>query len=165
MADLWSLLEDELATQATAILGGAVDDLSIVTVLIDTVYDLDYLENHYELPVLLIVSVDADEDAGPHGDGLQHVVMSYPFHLVAVAPATVKRTAQRNAKELRRRLLAFLRNATVQAALEGVAGDDGETVQRLDYGNSGATVFGPANQDEGPYMSVAGVRFIIQTLV
>jgi len=165
MADLWSMLEDELQTQATAILGGAVDDLSIVTVLIDTVYDLDYLENHYELPVLLVVSVDADEDAGPHGDGLQHVAMSYPFHLVAVAPAAVKRDAQRNAKELRRRVLAFLRNTTVQAALESVIGDDGETVQRLDYANSGATVFGPANQDEGPYLAVAGVRFTIQTLV
>ena len=166
MADLWSLLEDELQTQATAILGDTGDDLAIITVLIDTVYDLDYLSNRLELPALLIISVDADEAAGPHGDSLTHLDMSYPFHLVAVSKKTTeKRTAQRNAKELRRRLLAFVRNNDVQAALEALTGDDGERVQWVNYNNSGATVFGPANQDNGPYLSVAGVRFTIQTEV
>lgn len=165
MADLWSQLEDTLQAQALSVLGGAVDDLSVVTVLIDEVYDLDYLADHYELPALLIIATDADEAAGPHGDGSQHLDISYPFHLIYVAPAAVKRDAQRNAKELRRRLLAFLRNLTVQAALASTTGDDGETVQRLDYANSGATVFGPANENEGQFLSMAGVRFTIQSLV
>lgn len=165
MADLWSQLEDELETQALAVLGATNDDLRIVTVVIDEVYDIDYLADHYELPALLIITTDADEQAGPHGDGVQHLDITYPVHLVAVAPAGFKRDAQRNAKELRRRLLAFLRNLTVQAALARTTGDDGESVQQILFDNSGATYFGPANETEGQFYSVAGVRFTIETLV
>ena len=61
--------------------------------------------------------------------------------------------------------MAFLRNLTVQAALAHVTGDDGESVQQILFDNSGATYFGPANETEGQFYSVAGVRFTIETLV
>lgn len=165
MDDLWSKIDDELETQALAVMGAYGDDLAIVAAAADDVFDLDRLDKAGQLPFVLIRDEDTEETGGGHGDGLIHVDVSYPYSMIAIAKIHGKREARKASKELRRRLLAFIRNMTVYRSLLALRGHDGESVQRIRFQSSGATLYGRADRDQGMYFAVAGIRFVIDAAV
>lgn len=165
MDDLWTKIDDELEAQALAILGAYGDDLAIVEAASDDVFDLDRLDKAGRLPFVLIRDEDTEEAGGGHGDGMIHVDVSYPYSMIAIAKIHGKREARKASKELRRRLLAFIRNMTVYRSLLALRGHDGESVQRIRFQSSGATLYGRADRDQGMYFAVAGIRFVIDAAV
>lgn len=165
MDDLWTEIDDKLEELALTILGGYGDELAIKEVAADDVFDLDRLDRAGRLPFVLIRDEDTEEAAGGHGDGMIHVDVSYPYSMIAIAKIEGKREARRAAKELRRRLLTFVRDMDVYRALLGLSGHDGERVQRFRFQGSGATLYGRADKDQGMYFAVAGIRFVIDAAV
>lgn len=154
---LWADIDAYLVAAVTADMGSgsAVTTHKIMDVVVGDELDFDAADLH--LPAVLITSVDADTDAGPHGDGTVHADNTYRYVIGAVASLTTASNAKIAAQELGRRLRAMLAS---RHRLGGLTSTDGETVSRTTINRTELQVRGPV---KNRYLGLTAVDFTVET--
>jgi hypothetical protein len=127
-ATLWNDIDAYLAAAVIADMGTdspLYDGLWVEQVVTGAAWE----PQHWRQPAVAINGEQARLEGGPHGDGVVHLEITYPYALVGVCKAATIAQARKDAKELGRRLRELIRS---RYALGGLVASDGERVQRTD---------------------------------
>jgi len=143
---LWNDIDTKLASVITASMGSgsSYSTGKVVTVQVVDQWTVDLRTSpagDITLPCTFIVGRDwepGNQDRvppqGPHGDGIFHIDIAYPYDVVsATSPQLTYALALSGAKELSRRMREAIR---ANFALSGISSTDGEFVVDLTIGRS-----------------------------
>jgi len=159
-ATLWPRLDDAITSLIESSMGenGDYSTLVLTDVLLSDVWTPD----NWNFPSVIVSSNQATQASGGHGYGEVHVEVSYDYQIVGV----VTGSSYANARDGAQIMLARIRDAirSGYSSILGVAGDDGETAQDVQWGESYIEIRGrnTSGGTVGRYFGVAVLLFTVE---
>lgn len=158
---LWVDLDNLLVTQITAQMGTSSPyaTYQVKTVVAHPLHSVRDWEG-WDLPAVVVLGARVERQPGAHDSNGPHYDKRYPYGLVAIVEGT-RTTATLAAKTLEKRLEIVCKSLS----FTGIAGTDGERVQKAILQATPPLVLHPKPNCEDTYYAVIAPLLEIRTFV